>query len=68
MIRAAENYTVRVRGDFWIRAKRPVKGGLKNLVETMPLFSPFHLTKNLFFGFCAKSAIDFDLSGDDSNV
>ena len=35
MIRAAENYTVRVRGDFWIRAKRPVKGGLKNLVETM---------------------------------
>ena len=35
MIRAAENYTVRVRGDFWIRAKRPFKGGLKNLVETM---------------------------------
>ena len=35
MIRAAENYTVRVRGDFWIRAKRPVKGGLKNHVETM---------------------------------
>ena len=29
------NRTVLIRGDLGIRAKWPLKGGLKNLVETM---------------------------------
>ena len=31
-----DDRTVLVRGDSGIRAKWPLKGGLKNLVETMP--------------------------------